>query len=464
MKQIFQNNNSNADKILENSDKENLFQFSENEDDFIIPIDSYSPCSKDTQKKLNINTFSIPSYDSSNEYQNIFNNSCFNDLDDNIPSIYENIISEKNHEEAFLGKKRKINFEVKKSEKKRLFKTHIYQKKKNHITLNDLPMNKNKIINRLNSNSSESTYSNNEKNEIAENALLKNEKFKLFITFNYEHANDFPSNEGRWTFDEHIKFIKAFVCFGKKYKFYKNYLSTRNNNQIRSHAQKFFMRLKSIKNDVYDFTKDNINSLSDIINIIGANNKTNIDKKRYIINTLISLSENNKYKYDINNPRKNKKITSEFLLLENKNEIKMENDDNSKNKQFNEVEYIIIERKEKNKDITNTNSNLVKDENITEKEVNSEIADINNIANKEQIKEIIDGNIDIINKGLNYYNNYSNIYNIVNESEKEDNVCSFSSDEYSLLNLDGVSSSKKDYLFCMNRNLPVFNYISNYFS
>ena len=464
MKQIFQNNDSNADKILENSDKENLFQFSENEDDFIIPIDSYSPCSKDTLNKININTCSIPSYDSSNEYQNIFNNSCFNDLEDNIPSIYENIISKGNHEDAFLGKKRKINFEVKKSEKKRLFKTHIYQKKKNHITLNDLPMNKNKIIKRFNSNSSESTYSNNEKNEIAENALLKNEKFKLFITFNYEHANDFPSNEGRWTFDEHIKFIKAFVCFGKKYKFYKNYLSTRNNNQIRSHAQKFFMRLKSIKNDVYDFTKDNINSLSDIINIIGANNKTNIDKKRYIINTLISLSENNKYKFDINNPRKNKNITNEFLL-ENKNEIKMENgSNNTKNKQFNEVEYIIIDKEEINKDIEDTNNILIKSGNINEKEVNLELADINNIANKEQIKEIIDGKIDIINKGLNYYNNYSNIYNIVNESDKVDNDYSFSSDESGLLNLDGVSPSKKDYLFCMNRNLPVFNYISNYFS
>jgi hypothetical protein len=93
-----------------------------------------------------------------------------------------------------------------------------------------------------------------------------------------------------------------------------------------------------------------------------------------------------------------------------------------------------------------------------------ELADINNIANKEQIKEIIDGKIDIINKGLNYYNNYSNIYNIVNESDKVDNDYSFSSDESGLLNLDGVSPSKKDYLFCMNRNLPVFNYISNYFS
>ena len=132
MKQIFQNNDSNVDKVLENSDKENLFQFSENEDDFIIPIDSYSPCSKATLNKININTCSIPSYDSSNEYQNIFNNSCFNDLEDNIPSICENIISKGNHEEAFLGKKRKINFEVKKSEKNAFLKLIFIKKKESY--------------------------------------------------------------------------------------------------------------------------------------------------------------------------------------------------------------------------------------------------------------------------------------------------------------------------------------------
>ena len=59
----------------------------------------------------------------------------------------------------------------------------------------------------------------------------------------------------------------------------------------KSHAQKFVLRIKSLKNKDYDFSDDNINNLLDIIDIIEAKNKTNINNKEYIINTLIDISE-----------------------------------------------------------------------------------------------------------------------------------------------------------------------------
>lgn len=48
---------------------------------------------------------------------------------------------------------------------------------------------------------------------------------------------------GRWTKEEHQRFIEGLKLFGKNWKKVEEYVSTRNGAQIRSHAQKFFNRL-----------------------------------------------------------------------------------------------------------------------------------------------------------------------------------------------------------------------------
>jgi len=51
-------------------------------------------------------------------------------------------------------------------------------------------------------------------------------------------------NQGRWLAEEHNKFIQAMYLFGNEWKKVQEYIGTRSSTQARSHAQKFFIRLK----------------------------------------------------------------------------------------------------------------------------------------------------------------------------------------------------------------------------
>jgi len=50
-------------------------------------------------------------------------------------------------------------------------------------------------------------------------------------------------NEGRWSFEEHKKFIEALVEYRKNWKNMQIYIGTRSSSQVRSHAQKFLLKL-----------------------------------------------------------------------------------------------------------------------------------------------------------------------------------------------------------------------------
>ena len=53
--------------------------------------------------------------------------------------------------------------------------------------------------------------------------------------------------EGRWTLKEHIQFLQALNQFGLNWKKISNLIPSRTPIQIRSHAQKFFIKLKNVK-------------------------------------------------------------------------------------------------------------------------------------------------------------------------------------------------------------------------
>ena len=102
-------------------------------------------------------------------------------------------------------------------------------------------------------------------------------------------------NEGRWSYDEQVKFIIAIGKDGTNWKKIKKSISTRTLSQIRSHAQKFYNRLKLCKNDKLgiDFTSNEIQGIKDMINhikLVNSNydiakiflffvNKLNVDNK-----------------------------------------------------------------------------------------------------------------------------------------------------------------------------------------
>lgn len=54
--------------------------------------------------------------------------------------------------------------------------------------------------------------------------------------------------EGRWSEEEHSRFLEAYSLFGKNWKLIQKHIGTRSAAQARSHAQKYFRRLNRVKN------------------------------------------------------------------------------------------------------------------------------------------------------------------------------------------------------------------------
>ena len=94
------------------------------------------------------------------------------------------------------------------------------------------------------------------------------------------------SKNGRWTLKEHIEFLNGIAKYGNDLSKIK--INTRNSNQIRSHAQKFFKKLKKVNDEQLgiNFTPNYIKTFKDMVNHIKFVNQ-NYD----IANVFLYLSE-----------------------------------------------------------------------------------------------------------------------------------------------------------------------------
>lgn len=123
---------------------------------------------------------------------------------------------------------------------------------------------------------------------------------KRFITKNrYSKIKKIDKEKisyGLWNKSEHNKFIEALYIYNCEWEKIKEYLGNRTRNQIRSHSQKFFLRLKNFK-DIQlglDFTSMYINNLKIIVDMIKQKEKSlNISiQLLYIISEKISFGKN----------------------------------------------------------------------------------------------------------------------------------------------------------------------------
>ena len=55
---------------------------------------------------------------------------------------------------------------------------------------------------------------------------------------------DSKYNSGRWSEEEHKRFLEGILTYGNEWKKVQNVIKTRSSTQARSHAQKFFLRIK----------------------------------------------------------------------------------------------------------------------------------------------------------------------------------------------------------------------------
>ena len=54
---------------------------------------------------------------------------------------------------------------------------------------------------------------------------------------------------GRWTDDEHRRFLEGLKMYGKDWRMIEEHIGTRTCSQIRSHAQKYFLRYDKTKQE-----------------------------------------------------------------------------------------------------------------------------------------------------------------------------------------------------------------------
>jgi SHAQKYF class myb-like DNA-binding protein len=62
--------------------------------------------------------------------------------------------------------------------------------------------------------------------------------------------------EGRWTAEEHFRFIEALILYGKEWRQVQEHVRTRSSTQARSHAQKFFVKLQRRNEELTDYLKN----------------------------------------------------------------------------------------------------------------------------------------------------------------------------------------------------------------
>ena len=141
--------------------------------------------------------------------------------------------------------------------------------------------------------------------------------------FKIENEIIIKKNNGIWSDEEHKKFIEALYIYNCKWPKIIKYIPTRTPDQLRSHAQKFYLRLKEFKDDSLglDFTLETIKNLNDIIDIVKKKESLSNNKDKL----LFILSEKLRF------GKKIKKKETKSLLSndnsENKNDIIIELDE-----------------------------------------------------------------------------------------------------------------------------------------
>ena len=557
MKQLFVTHT--ATQHNKKHDYPNIFKCYERKEEPQIPLTSTKAPDSETQSTNTIISSAGSTTQSTTDSRKISCNFSPNEnlfcINPNVNLISNNNSTKKSkNDNNFLGKKTKIRFDIIKNDGKKPIKFNNNHPNNMNMNLYDVNTNNNNnniisrvnnnyqinnkinfnpnILNSPNSNSTEGTLINKdiEKNDSFDTLESKLETTNIFKTnkcndinaLNLKLTKDKSGvNEGRWQYEEHIKFIEAITKYGKNWKEVQKYVGSRTSAQARSHAQKFFLKLKTIKNNKFnfDFSDNKIKSLSDIIDIIKQSNPNKIlDDKQYIISTLISLSEtistndandSNDIYRSKSCEREQNKNKCENLLNDNK-DIKIEilknfcdkdtniKDNNIDIKKDNKIIMNNLEYKFNNNNIYNKKVQKLKTyqekkpnlNNNTINAINTINNNYNNINNFNMLNSaIIYNNNNNNNKnGMKTMNMNNNINNNKKEDRKEvinkdqneksnysfidsnrkfryvyDDGAIFLTDDSGFFCFDNISLRMKDYIFMENMKSPYLKFISTFF-
>ena len=190
------------------------------------------------------------------------------------------------------------------------------------------------------------SYENKEKTK---KMNIINENIQTSSSSNEEDNNKTIENfnNGRWSDEEHKKFLEGILEYGNEWKKVQKIIKTRSSTQARSHAQKFFLKIKKNLND--------------------SNNNLNIDFNE-MIKYIVSVLKNNQFNnINLTNLQKEKldkiinyknKDNNEDNLNENNLKIKLKvNGDKNNNISDNEINHksnldIICKKRKREKSIS----------------------------------------------------------------------------------------------------------------
>jgi SHAQKYF class myb-like DNA-binding protein len=87
-------------------------------------------------------------------------------------------------------------------------------------------------------------------------------------------------NCGRWTLEEHQRFIEAIMKYGNEWKMVQKHVGTRSSTQARSHAQKFFVKIKktNVIDTNIDLSKNSIKTLHELASSMNLDEYSNAVK------------------------------------------------------------------------------------------------------------------------------------------------------------------------------------------
>ena len=131
-------------------------------------------------------------------------------------------------------------------------------------------------------------------------------------------------NTGRWTEEEHKKFVEGILKYGNEWKKVQNVIKTRSSTQARSHAQKFFLRIK----------KD-LNLYSQMNKNISLNSEQNNSDDNFSIKYFFEiLNENDNNKINMKNNKLSEQQKEKLLNFVSKFSNNNSNKENDKNNIF----------------------------------------------------------------------------------------------------------------------------------
>ena len=265
-----------------------------------------------------------------------------------------------------------------------------------------------------------------------ENKALKELK-KLKNYNNNNLVENIEVNEGRWNNEENIRFLKAIYNYGNDWKEVQRYVGTRTTNQVRSHAQKFIMKIKTFKDSEIgiDFTLKEIKKPSDIVDVI---KKSEINNKNDNLLLLLNqkLSEKiikNSGNFNIFN------ITNEANdIIKNSYIDNIENGDNT-------IKSNIKEKEKNNINSENINNDIIAKQNKTNK--NEELNEIKfeNDSEKKEIKDEVKNE-----KGKKEIPEEDNCY-----FDCANSCCLDNNNKYIIIDGIAFENNKDNFLFLKNQ-------------